>query len=247
MTLPFECDDRADDTRALGLIVLSADETIEGEFRPLFERDDLALFHTRIRTEPNVTRETLMLMKDGLTGAASLLPDTRSLDVVGYACTSGATIIGEDAVSAAVRKAQPGAKVSNPASAVLAALKQLNVSKIGVVSPYVETVSEAVCTLLTDNGLNPVRVGSFGQEEEAVVARISLRSVQDAICTIGEDPDVEAVFASCTNLRTLKVIDACERHLGKPVVSSNLALAWHMLTLAGVPTKGHGPGRLFAG
>ncbi|WP_422378550.1 maleate cis-trans isomerase family protein [Roseibium sp.] len=243
--LPFTTDNRDEATKRLGLIVLSADETIEGEFRPLFDREDLALYHTRIRTAPDVTPETLMRMKDGLTGAAALLPETGSMDVIGYACTSGATVIGSDAVAAAVRKAHSAVAVTNPASAVIAALDHLNVSKIGVVSPYVESVSEAVCALLRDHGFDPVRIGSFGQAEEAVVARIAHQSVQDAVCTIGEDPDVEAVFASCTNLRTFKVIEACEQQLGKPVISSNLALAWHMMKLAGLETRGHGPGRLF--
>lgn len=245
--LPFSTDDTSATARRLGLIVLSADETIEGEFRPLFDREDVALYHTRIRTAPDVTPETLMQMKDGLTGSAALLPETGSLDVIGYACTSGATVIGSEAVAAAVQKVHAGAAVTNPASAVIAALKHLNASKIGVVSPYVESVSEAVCTLLSDNGFDPVRIGSFGQAEEAVVARITLASVEEAVCTIGADPEVEAVFASCTNLRSFKVIEACERKLGKPVISSNLALAWHMMMLAGIDIEGRGPGRLFKG
>ncbi|MGX1499785.1 maleate cis-trans isomerase [Labrenzia sp. MBR-25] len=79
-----------------------------------------------------------------------------------------------------------------------------------------------------------------------MVARISLRSIEEAICEVGKDPKIEAVFASCTNLRTLPVIETCERRLGKPVISSSLALAWHMMHLAGLPTAGRGPGRLFA-
>ena len=39
--------------------------------------------------------------------------------------------------------------------------------------------------------------------------------------------------------------DLCEKKLGKPVISSNLALAWHMMKLAGIKTTGLGPGKLF--
>ncbi|WP_269585233.1 maleate cis-trans isomerase family protein [Roseibium sp. Sym1] len=247
MQLPFEIDHSVETTKALGLIVLSADETIEREFREIFHRQAAALYHTRIESAPDVTPETLMLMKDRLTDAAGFLPGNTPLSVVGYACTSGATVIGADAVAAAVGRAHGSAKVTNPASAVVAALKHLNVTRVGVVSPYVEEVSNAVCALLRDNDLDPVRVGSFGQGEEAVVARIALGSVEDAICSVGSDPQVEAVFTSCTNLRTFPVIEACEKRLGKPVISSNLALAWHMMTLAGLGTAGQGPGRLFAG
>ncbi len=245
MELHFECDGGLGSKAALGLIVLQADETIEKEFRPLFDLDGVVLYHARIPSDPEVTEETLMRMKEQLTDTAALLPRNRPLDVIGYACTSASTVIGSQAVEIDVRKAHPDARVTNPAAAVVAALKHLGVSKVGVVTPYIAEVSDAVVELLRKQGLDPVKVGSFGQSEEATVARIAPRSVELAVQMIGEDPQVEAVFASCTNLRTLPVIDACEKKLGKPVISSNLALAWHMMKLAGIKTTGLGPGKLF--
>ncbi|WP_305988278.1 Asp/Glu racemase [Roseibium sp. MMSF_3544] len=245
MRLDFDCDNGLGETAALGLIVLQADETVEKEFRPVFDIEGVAMYHARIESDPDVTEETLMRMKGKLTGAAALLPGHRALDVIGYACTSASTVIGSAAVERAIRQAHPDASVTNPAVAVVTALNHLAVEKVGVVSPYVADVSEAVCELLRAEGLDPVTVGSFDQSEEAVVARITPQSVQNAVHQVGNEPDVQAVFASCTNLRTFPVIEACEQLLGKPVISSNLALAWHMMTLAGLETRGKGPGRLF--
>jgi maleate isomerase len=56
--------------------------------------------------------------------------------------------------------------------------------------------------------------------------------------------DLDMVFLSCTNLRTLEVIDGLEADLGIPVVSSNLALAWDMARRADVAVAGTAPGRL---
>ncbi|WP_420334452.1 maleate cis-trans isomerase family protein [Roseibium sp.] len=245
MQLEFECDEGLGSRAALGLIVLQADETIEKEFRPLFDLDDVVLYHARIPSDPEVNEETLMRMKASLTDTAALLPGNRPLDVIGYACTSASTVIGSEAVETAIRKAHPNACVTNPATALVTALKHLGVTRVGVVTPYIAEVSEAVVDLLRNAGLDPVRVGSFGQSEEATVARISPQSVEQAVQAIGEDPEVEAIFASCTNLRTFPVIETCEKRLGKPVISSNLALAWHMMTLAGLKTMGAGPGKLF--
>jgi maleate isomerase len=50
--------------------------------------------------------------------------------------------------------------------------------------------------------------------------------------------DCDAVFVSCTNLRVAEIAEEAERRIGRPVLSSNLALAWHMLTLAGLPASG---------
>ncbi len=53
---------------------------------------------------------------------------------------------------------------------------------------------------------------------------------------------IDAVFVSCTTLRVAGIVEAAERQLGKPVISSNLALAWHSLRLAGYrrPVPGFG-------
>ena len=59
----------------------------------------------------------------------------------------------------------------------------------------------------------------------------------EAAVVAGEGSDTEAVFISCTNLRCAGMIAAAEERLGKPVLSSNLSLLWHMLTLAEIDTK----------
>ena len=46
---------------------------------------------------------------------------------------------------------------------------------------------------------------------------------------------VDALFLSCTNLRTLDAIPVLASELRMPVLSSNLVLAWEMLRLAGAP------------
>lgn len=86
----------------------------------------------------------------------------------------------------------------------------------------------------------------FGERVEARVARIDPASVRAAACEAAQRAGAEAVFLSCTNLRTLDIRSDLETELGLPVLSSNQVLAWHMARLAGVAPGGHTPGRLFA-
>ncbi len=246
MKLPFETDQGASSHAALGLIVLQSDETIENEIRPLFIQNGLALYHSRIPSSPEVTSETLAEMKEQLPRAASLLPTVRPLDVVAYACTSGATIIGPDNITAAINHHHPKAKVTNPITAVMAALTHLGAKKIGLLTPYVAEVSTAMRSLLEQNGFKIAGFGSYEQGEDAVVARISTSSTYDAICQLAQQDDVEAVFASCTSLRSFDIINQAEKETGKPVITSNQALSWHMLKLAKPPIWPKGPGRLFS-
>jgi len=99
--------------------------------------------------------------------------------------------------------------------------------------------------LLAENGIETVSEVSFGEGDDWKVARISEASTRAAMLEAGRAEGVEAIFASCTNLRTFGIIDAVEDELGVPVISSNLALTWNMLRLAGVDAKGWGPGRLY--
>ncbi len=246
MALPFTLGPAASQQAAFGLILLETDETLPIEAPRCFAAPGLGLFQTRIRMEPSVTPETLAAMETRIPDAASLLPGDTPLSAVGYACTSGATVIGSARVEEMVQTHHRAAAVTDPIRATVAALRALEVRRIGFLTPYIESVSAPMRALLQDQGFEIVTFGSFEEGSDPKVARITPASILQALITLGEDPAVEALFASCTSLQTFSIIEEAERRLGKPVVTSNQALCWHMLRLAGQPTQGQGPGRLFA-
>jgi maleate isomerase len=53
------------------------------------------------------------------------------------------------------------------------------------------------------------------------------------------------VLACCTSLRLVDQIAEIEKELGKPVTSSNHAMGWHALRLAGIRDTMPEFGRLF--
>ncbi len=245
MKLNFDIDQVSAARASLGLIVLQADETLENELRLVLQDPSIALYHTRIPSHPNVTKETLAQMARDLPAAAGLLPKNTSFDAIGYACTSGATVIGQKVVADKVHEHHPGVAVTDPITAVIAGCRALGVTKLGFLTPYVPEVSEAMRELLEDNGLEVTGFGSFEQEQEKVVSRISEASTLDAIVKVGQSSECDAVFVSCTNLRTFGILAEAEKILGKPVISSNLALLWHLMRLAGVKGRASAPGLLF--
>jgi maleate isomerase len=88
-------------------------------------------------------------------------------------------------------------------------------------------------------------MGSFNEADDNIVARITPESIERAILDIGASDECDAVFISCTSLRVARIVDAVEKKIGKPVTSSNHALAWHMLRLAGMESGFEGKGELF--
>ena len=93
---PYELD--VDHRPRLGLIVLQADETIEDEFRHYFDPAHVRMNISRVPSGADLTRDTIKAMESALPAAASLFPEGAQLDVVGYACTSGRSVIGPDRV-----------------------------------------------------------------------------------------------------------------------------------------------------
>lgn len=227
----------------LGLIVLQSDETLEAEMRQMLPEDGVAVYVSRVPSAPDVTRETLAQMGPELTGAAALLPPSLRFDAVGYGCTSGTSVIGAEAVAASVRAGCDAGGVTNPMTALIAACRALNVTRLAVLTPYVAQVSEGLRAAVAEQGISCVALGSFNEAQEAKVARIDGESIVEAAVSLGASQEgVEAVFLSCTNLRTLSIINGLEDILNLPVLSSNQVLGWHMMHLAG--GKARVPGRL---
>jgi maleate isomerase len=88
-------------------------------------------------------------------------------------------------------------------------------------------------------------MGSFNLPDDNAVARISEASIEDALVELASDPAVDAAFVACTSLRVCGIVERAEERLGKPITSSNHALAWHCLRLAGIRDEIDGLGRLF--
>lgn len=229
--------------RRLGMIVLSTDETLEYEARQVLEGRGVNLMHSRIESHPTVTPASLKAMAELMPESARLLP--AELRAIAYGCTSASVFIGPDGVEHQVQSVQPNVPVTNPISAVIAALQALRVKRIGLVTPYTVEVAAPMRAFLADHGIETAQELSFGEADDRQVARIAQRSTLKAMLEVGRAEGVEAVFASCTNLGSFEVIDHAEDELSMPVISSNLALIWHLLKKAGIPATGWGPGRLF--
>lgn len=231
MAVPYQLD--PDDPKAppMGLIVLQADETVEPEFARYFADHPSPLFVSRVPSGLEVTTDTLSHMAQDLTRSASLLPAPREYAVVGYGCTSGTAVIGPERIAGFVRDGCRTRAVTDPLTATIAACRDKGISRLALLSPYIEEVNLPVIEAFGRAGIEFAAVATFDERMEERVVRISAASVIEAACRIGDAPGIEGVFMSCTNLRTYGVIGPVSERLGKPAMSSNQTLAWHMRKL----------------
>ncbi len=243
--LPFTLDGGIAQRAAIGLVVLATDQTIEHEWRQMLRLDSVAFYESRIYNSPTITPETLAEMEGGIAAATALIKPGIPLDALAYGCTSGAMVIGEDRVFALLREAWPDKPCTTPITAALAGLRLLGARRIALLTPYIDEINQSMRRYIEARDLTVAAMGSFNNGNDNEVARISAASLEAAILELGSQNSVDAVFIACTSLRVAALVERAEAKLGKPVTSSNHAMAWHALRLAGYADAVPGFGRLF--
>jgi maleate isomerase len=243
--LPYEPDGGAGARAAIGVIVLATDQSVESDFRTIMALDGLGLFHTRIFNDNVTTPDTLKAMEAGLKDAAALILPDQPLDVVAFGCTSGAMMIGDERVAELIGEVRPGVPCTSPMHAALAAFKALGLGSVAMITPYIEPIDRAMRAYIEADGVAVAEMGSFDEIDDNKVGKISPASVREAARALGRSEAVDGIFVSCSSLRILPIVGEIEAELGKPLVSSNTAMAWHCLRLAGIDDPLPGYGRLF--
>jgi maleate isomerase len=230
---------------AIGLLVLATDQTMEHEFRHLIRLPGVAVYGARLFNDADITPETLRAIRDRIAPAAELILPGMHLDVVAFGCTSASMALGEAEVFRQIRRARPDVACTTPVTAAFAAFKALGARRIGVLTPYSPAVNAVVREYLDAHGAEVAAFATFDKRDDREAARISVASIAAAIAALVRGARLDAVFVSCTSLRLAESVAAIEADVGVPVTSSDHALAWHCLRLAGVDDMVPNAGLLF--
>ncbi len=230
------------DRAKLGFVLLATEQTIEENMFRLGP-PGVGVHFTRAANPDSITVESLTLQAEDLARAASTLLPDGSLDVIGYACTSGSLVIGEDRVFAELAKGAPKAKVTSLISGVLRALRAVGAKKIAVATPYLDEINQREAVYMERAGFDICNIRGLQLEKDSDMIRVR----PDAIARLAKAvdcPDADALFISCGALRSIDIVQDLENELGKPVICSNQAMMWDMLRLAGIEDRIDGYGQL---
>lgn len=152
--------------------------------------------------------------------------------VVAYACSSGSFVLGM-AGEARIRQAMfdAGARAALTTSgAMIRALKAAGAHRIAVASPYTKRLAVRLVDFLEEAGfeaLSNVHLGlatGIVDVSHATIAELVRRAYRD---------DADALFVSCTGLRTLGMVSELENEISCPIFTSNQVTLWESLLLAG--------------
>lgn len=226
----------------IGLVVPSSNTTAEPEFRR-FTPNGVSIHTARMSLE-SVTAAALDAMADDAIRAARLLSHA-DVDAVAYACTTGSLLHGAgfDADLEDDLAATTGVPAVATARSVDRALSALSVDRVAIATPYVADLDEREREYLEAAGYRVVAIEGRGLEDNTAIGELRPGDAYRHAHAVAADRDVDAVFVSCTNYRTLPAVETLEADLGVPVVTSNLATLWDVATVAGLELDG--PGTLF--
>jgi maleate isomerase len=224
----------------IGMLLPSVNRVAEPEISAMLP-EGVSLHTTRLKLVGS-TREELLAMTEKVEEGASLLAD--AVDLVVFHCTAVSTFDPAMEGNLKRRIEQATGKPSMTTSeAITCAFRTLGVRRIVLISPYIKATNEREIAFLAHHGIEVLR--DAGMEISEGSRMSSVEPGEWYRYTLAhQHPEADAYFLSCTAIRAAPVIAALERDLGKPVVTSNQAMAWHALRSSGVRDQLREFGRL---
>jgi maleate isomerase len=202
----------------------------------------VALYATRLPLRGSSEAE-LLAMARNVEEAAGLLGHA-GVGLIAFNCTAVSTY--SKAMEAEIRRriaAATGLPALMTSAAIVEALKALRARSVVLLTPYIPEVNAREAAFLRGEGLEVLSDTGLGLDTNTEMARLAPEVWTD-LARKHRDRRADAYLVSCTAVRSAEVIDELERELGRPVVTSNQAIAWHCLRKAGIQDKVRGFGVL---
>lgn len=238
----------------IGLLVPATNITMEQEFHRMAP-EGVSVHVARLMFDSGRSveevDEALAKMSEEVEGEARKLA-LADVNVIAYGCTAGSLIKGLGYDLDIIKRIEKAAGVpaTTTSTAVVSALRELDVKRVAVATPYTDGLNEKIKDFLEKHGFTVTKVKglqSLLKEAKRVldIARIIHSRPPEVAYELAKEvctPDADGVFISCTDFRTIEIIGKLENDIGRPVVTSNQATMWHSLGKMGFkePIKGYG-------
>lgn len=187
-----------------------------------------------------VDAESIRKMTEQVEIEAKKLVFSHRDDLICFACTAGSFIGGpgwDKKLIDRIEKAT-GIPATTTSTCVMELFKDMGVSKIALVGPYLEELFDAEVRFLEGSGIKVLTVIGLGFSEMsqyweyATDPFATYKLIKDGAKAA---PDADCVFVTCMLSSIVTVVDAVEKEIGKPVISSCSATMYGILKRLGIP------------
>jgi maleate cis-trans isomerase len=227
----------------VGLIIPSSNRMVEQEMVHAYPAGVVAHVARLRMTGPH--HGPLEALLPRIADAAGALMDARC-EAVTFHCTATSMEEGSDGERRVLEAlAAGGAKqYATTSTAIADALRALGATRLGVITPYDRHKTDHEVAFLEALGLTVVFARGYGLKGSDEYCTTPAAFWQEQAIALAR-PDVDAYLISCANVTTFPVLDAIEKAVGRPVISSNQAVVWDGLKRIGWRDMGGCPGSLF--
>ena len=219
----------------VGLIVPSSNTVIEVDF---YRRlPPTATLHTaRMYLEETTPEVEAAMLDDFLPTAISDLRSARP-DVMVFGCTSAGALRGNDYEAQLISRiaGETGAQTFSVAASVRHTIRAAGGRRVGVITPYVDSLNQKIRESLEDDGLEVAAIHGLGITENFAIAEVEPERIAAFASECFAGSDIDLLFASCTNFRAIDAREEIHAALGVPVVTSNHAALAVVLDQIGAP------------
>ena len=157
--------------------------------------------------------------------------------VIGWNGTSASWLgLERDRVLIDVIKKRTGCRVVTSTLSIVEALTALNISKIGLVTPYVDSIQKKIINNFELEQLECVSERHFNMTDNFSFGEISESKISNATEGVISE-GAEAVIILCTNLAGAGIISTLEKRTGVPILDSVVLTIWGAFRSIGLSTK----------
>ena len=224
----------------MGIVVPSWNTVMEYEFQRMADAS-MSIHAQRIKHTDD-SEASLNWLSTQATSAATLLSHAK-VQAICHGCTASGFLKTpqEDLALATEVENATGIPCVTSSSSIVKALRALQAHTISVASPYEPWLNDRVAQHLQQAGFHIAAIEGLGTQSHGSISTQAVIALARTVVR----PESQAIFISCSNFRTLEIIEQLENETGLPVITSNQAAFWGTLRKMGLQHVVPHAGRIF--
>lgn len=211
----------------VGVLTPQANTTVEAELWALLP-SGTGLLNARLTSDKATITDRLRDYADQYETACAAFANAPLVSIAA-ACTGASYLIGKDAETALAHRISHahGVPFLTAALATVAALRQMNATRLALLSPYPDSLNAASKTYWQSHGFDVVAVAGPAQETEAFhpIYAMADDGVSQAYAQLSET-HADAVVMLGTGMPSLRPLLQGHARGWMPAISCNVALMW---------------------
>jgi len=212
----------------IGILIPETNTIVEHEIIRMLSEDkqifeEISVHFSRIEVKADYAKNDVEFLEEVYRNRekACQLLKTIPVDILGFFCNSA--IVLQKSKGLPIANLINGIPVINPFKSMLEASKIIKPTRALLVSPYSGNVAGIVENAFTQQGISVSKSVFLSLKTD--IDKYTLNQTKELIIE-NTDDNIDLILISCTNFRTLELINSFESEFDIPIISSNQSMVW---------------------